>query len=205
MSVEEVRMTSETGGSKGVKEARYDLLPAGPLNTVATLYGRGAKKYAENNWRLGYPWAYSFAALQRHAWGFWNGEDVDEETGLPHMASVVFHAFTLLEFMETHRRFDNRPKRQLEAAPLEAMEDGVRALTNLAGVNWPDFYDKTCVPVYPGDTISAYGNLYAARTVETLEDGRPALQVEAPDGFQTWFLPHEVELVAHGAQEADAA
>lgn len=106
---DEVRVTSPTGGQKGQKLARYDLIPAEPLRQVAEMYGRGAEKYAARNWERGYSWSLSFAALQRHAWQFWNGEDLDSETGMPHMASVVFHAFALLYFMEKHREFDDRP------------------------------------------------------------------------------------------------
>lgn len=31
---------------------------------------------------------------------------------MPHMAAVAWHAFALLEFMETHRDFDNRPSHE---------------------------------------------------------------------------------------------
>lgn len=105
----EIRTTSETGGEKGTKPARFDLLPVGPLTTVAELYGKGAEKYADHNWRRGYEWSKSYAALMRHATQFWGGEDRDEETGLPHMASVAFHALALIEFMDTHRDYDDRP------------------------------------------------------------------------------------------------
>lgn len=105
---EEVRTTSETGGEKGVKEARYDLIPVEALEQVAVLYGRGAAKYAEHNWRRGYEWSKSYAALQRHANAFWRGEDVDAEMRLPHLASVVFHALALMTFMEEQKGFDDR-------------------------------------------------------------------------------------------------
>jgi len=104
----EVRLTSATGGQKGSKEARFDLIPAGPLTTLARLYGRGAQKYDDDNWRKGYDWRLSFAAMQRHAWQFWGGQDNDEETALPHLASVAWHAFTLLEFMQVHPQYDSR-------------------------------------------------------------------------------------------------
>lgn len=107
---EEIRTTSSTGGEKGVKDARYDLIPAGPLKELAELYGVGAKKYAERNWERGYEWSKSFAALNRHLWAFWNSEDIDPETGKAHIASVAWHAFALLEFMETHSAFDDRPR-----------------------------------------------------------------------------------------------
>lgn len=111
MSAKEVRVTSSTGGEKGSKAARFDLIPPRPLSTIAELYGFGAVKYDDHNWAKGYDWSLSFAALQRHAWAFWNGEDNDAETQLPHMASVAFHAMALIQFMEDHPDFDNRPKR----------------------------------------------------------------------------------------------
>ena len=106
----EVRTTSATGGEKGTKPERYDLIPVGALAKVAALYGRGAAKYAAHNWRRGYEWSKSYAALQRHATQFWNGEDNDPEMDLPHMASVAFHALALLTFMEEQRDFDDRYK-----------------------------------------------------------------------------------------------
>lgn len=105
---DEVRTVSATGGEKGMKSARFDLVPVGPLTTVARLYAKGAEKYADHNWRHGYEWSKSYAALMRHATQFWSGEDNDAETELPHMASVVFHALALLEFMERHRDYDDR-------------------------------------------------------------------------------------------------
>lgn len=107
----EVRTTSETGGEKGMKDERHDLIPPEALATVAKHYGVGAQKYAAHNWRRGYEWSKSYAALQRHAQAFWAGEDYDEETGSPHMAAVAFHAFALIVFMEDHRAYDDRYKR----------------------------------------------------------------------------------------------
>jgi hypothetical protein len=104
----EVTVTSATGGQKGKKLARYDLLPAGALRQVAELYGRGAEKYDDNNWRKGYDWSLSFAALNRHLWQFWEGEEYDSETGCAHMASVAFHALALLTFMDEQRGYDDR-------------------------------------------------------------------------------------------------
>lgn len=106
----ETRIVNEaTGGEKGQKLARFDLLPSGPLQQVAEHFGRGAAKYADRNWERGYDWSLSFGALQRHAWAFWGGEDIDAETGSHHMAAVTFHALALLEFAQTHAELDDRP------------------------------------------------------------------------------------------------
>jgi hypothetical protein len=106
---EEVRVVDPiTGGEKGSKLARYDLIPPGPLKHVAELYGRGAEKYADRNWEKGYAWGLSFAALNRHLWAFWNGEYYDDETRIPHLASVVFHALALMEFHDKTLGTDDR-------------------------------------------------------------------------------------------------
>lgn len=110
----EVRTTSSTGGQKGTKIQRYDLLPISALKQVAQHYGVGALKYDANQYRLGYEWSKSYAALQRHANQFWGGEDFDEETGSNHMAAVAWHALTLLTFFEEHPQFDDRYKTEVE-------------------------------------------------------------------------------------------
>ena len=107
----EERVTDpETGGQKGTKLARFDLLPAGPLWELAEHYGKGAKKYTDDNWRKGYAWSLSFAALMRHAWAFWRGEDIDLETGTPHIIAVAWHALALAEFRKSHPEKDDRRK-----------------------------------------------------------------------------------------------
>ena len=107
----EVRHTDPvTGGQKGMKLARFDLIPEVPLYSLAEHYGRGADKYDDDNWRRGYSWSISFAALNRHLWTWWNGEDIDPELGSNHLDAVAWHAFTLREFTVTHPELDNRPK-----------------------------------------------------------------------------------------------
>jgi hypothetical protein len=99
----------DTGGKKGQKRARFDLVPSEALWELAEHYGYGATKYDDHNWRKGYAWSLSFAALQRHAWKFWAGEDVDPESGSHHLAAVAFHALALLTFAHTHPEKDDRP------------------------------------------------------------------------------------------------
>lgn len=110
MSDNEIRHTSSTGGQKAGNDERYDLIPAMPLRKLARHFGVGAKKYDDDNWRKGYDWRLSFAAMMRHAWQFWAGEDIDEETGSPHLTAVAWHAMTLLEFTDIHPEFDTRLK-----------------------------------------------------------------------------------------------
>jgi hypothetical protein len=105
----EVRSVAASGAEKGVKLERFDLIPAGPLRDLARHYGVGSRKYADRNWERGYEWSKSFAALQRHIWAFWGGEDIDEETGSRHVIAAAWHCFLLSEFATTHPELDDRP------------------------------------------------------------------------------------------------
>ena len=106
----EVRITDpETGGEKGQKQARFDLIPADALWAIAEHFGRGAEKYADRNWEKGYDWSLSYSAMMRHAWAWWGGEDVDEETGSSHMVAVAWHALVLVANELRGNGTDNRP------------------------------------------------------------------------------------------------
>lgn len=108
-------VTSSTGGTKGRKLERYDLIPVGPLAAVAHHYGVGAAKYEDRNWERGFDWSLSYAALHRHLAAFWSGTEIDDDPTLAapslHLAAVVFHAFALLQFSAEDRyaEFDDRP------------------------------------------------------------------------------------------------
>jgi hypothetical protein len=110
-------VTSATGGRKNRKAERYDLIPAEPLRLLAEHFGKGAEKYTtetesgDRNWERGYPMSLNFAALQRHIWQWWAGEDLDKETGTPHTICAAWHALVLTEFLTTHPEFDDRPKK----------------------------------------------------------------------------------------------
>lgn len=134
----EVRTTSSTGGQKGVKLQQFSLIPIGPLTALAEHYGRGARKYATHQWRKNYEWSKSYDALQRHLTAWWHGEELDtcpstgdgcsfvtnegepfegdpgtscyNHTGSHHLDAVMWHAFTLREFVETAPEHDDRYK-----------------------------------------------------------------------------------------------
>lgn len=88
---------------------RFDLIPVRPLQNVAEVYTVGAKKYADRNWEKGLSWAKTYGAMLRHMFKWFLGEKRDPD-GFHHLAAVVFGAFALMEFEETHPELDDRPK-----------------------------------------------------------------------------------------------
>lgn len=87
-----------TGGKKGQKLQRYDLIPVEFEEALSEVYGRGALKYEDRNWEKGYRWSLSVGALRRHLARWLQGESIDPETGAYHLAQVAWHAAALFIF-----------------------------------------------------------------------------------------------------------
>lgn len=104
----------ETGGQKGAKPCRMDLVPAPFMWEMGEVYGMGSKKYSDHNWAKGYKWSYSIAALLRHLYLWLRGEKLDKESGFHHLAHVAWHCATLYTFEENNLGTDDRLGAQLD-------------------------------------------------------------------------------------------
>lgn len=94
---------------------RWDLLPYNAVAKVVDVLTFGASKYAPRNWEKGLSFADTFASLQRHAIKWYNGEENDDETGIPHMAHVATNALFLVYFGLTGKGKDDRPGKEQDA------------------------------------------------------------------------------------------
>lgn len=108
----ETRTVSSTGGEKGTKAQAFNLIPWGSVAQIAEQFNFGANKYSDHNWRKGYEWSKSYAALMRHLTAWWEGEDIDDESGMTHLAAAGFHILVLLTFEREARyaQHDDRYK-----------------------------------------------------------------------------------------------
>lgn len=73
------------------------------LDQVALVGEYGFKKYGDRwNYRKGMPWSKLLGSCSRHLAAFIRGENLDIESGLPHLAHLAYDCLMLLEYqMET--------------------------------------------------------------------------------------------------------
>ena len=89
---------------------RYELLPPELLEEVARVLTFGAHKYSARNWELGMAWSRPFAALMRHMWAWWRGEEKDPETGYSHLSHAACCIAFLVSYEARNVGTDDRPK-----------------------------------------------------------------------------------------------
>lgn len=89
------------GGVKhDAEKARWDLFPFDVLDDVAKVLTLGANKYTDRNWETGMRWGRPLAATFRHISAWAQGEELDKESGLPHLA----HALCELLFVAAYEK-----------------------------------------------------------------------------------------------------
>jgi hypothetical protein len=99
-------------------KSRVDLIPPDVLIELGKLYGLGAKKYADDNWKIGIEYKRVYAALLRHIYKWWAGEELDQIDGQHHLDSVIWCAVALRYYQlhyDKYSKFDSRQDKPVRA------------------------------------------------------------------------------------------
>jgi hypothetical protein len=98
------------GGNKhDQKKPRMDLLPPRPLVEIAQVLTDGAERYGEYNWANGLAFSRLKAAMERHLLAWWAGEDLDPDSGRPHLAHLGCELLFAMDLRHTMPAMDDRP------------------------------------------------------------------------------------------------
>lgn len=89
---------------------RLDLVDFEAVEGLAKVLTFGAQKYAAHNWRGGLAYGRIISSLLRHLSAIQRGEDVDPESGLPHIDHVGCNWMFLSYFMKHRPDLDDRWK-----------------------------------------------------------------------------------------------
>lgn len=110
----------------------YHLIPGSVKIAAALAYAEGAMKYGAFNWRVAGVRASVYkSALERHLEKWWEGEDVDPVTGVPHLASVIACAGILLDAHWAGKLEDDRPPVIGLAGKIDLSADGIEKIRSL--------------------------------------------------------------------------
>ena len=101
---------SDKGTKFDTDKPPMHLLDRYALEEIAKVLAFGAQKYAAHNWRNGIETSRLISAALRHLMAYNDGEDLDPETGLSHLAHAGCCVIFALWMKKHHPELDDRWK-----------------------------------------------------------------------------------------------
>lgn len=99
--------------SFGVRKAPMSTVPVPVLMELGVAMQEGACKYGRHNYRAigSIKSSVYYDAAMRHLMAWWEGENIDVESGLSHITKAIASLVILRDAMMQHRNEDDRPIR----------------------------------------------------------------------------------------------
>lgn len=108
--MKKLKKTKSKGFRYNEGKPRICYVPEEAIWAVAKCLTKSAKKYPPYNYRDGLSWTETSDSLDRHMLKWKSGEDIDVESGLPHIWHILTNA-CFLEYMRIHHvNLDDRHK-----------------------------------------------------------------------------------------------
>lgn len=96
----------------GTAKAPLSTVPAGVMAEVGIAMLEGARKYGRHNYRVaGVRASVYYDAAMRHMMAWWEGEDIDPDSGLPHPVKAIACLAVLRDAQMNNKCTDDRPPR----------------------------------------------------------------------------------------------
>lgn len=94
----------------GIRKAPMSVLPRRPLYEAALGLLEGGRKYGRHNYRIaGVRGSVYFDATMRHLDDWWEGTDIDPDSGLSHITKAICSLLVLRDAMLNDMWMDDRP------------------------------------------------------------------------------------------------
>lgn len=94
----------------GISKVPMSVVSGPVMMEVGLAMMEGALKYGRHNYRkVGVRASVYFDALMRHAWSYWEGEDIDPDSGVHHISKAIATLMVLRDCMIRGLCTDDRP------------------------------------------------------------------------------------------------
>lgn len=132
----------------GVRKAPMSTVSCAVLAEVGVAMLEGAAKYGRHNYRaVGVSGAVYYDATMRHMFSWWEGEDIDPDSGLSHITKAIASLVVLRDAMIQAKFTDDRPPR---SKPFyTALNDGAAAIVDRYADRNPTHYTITFNGIAP--------------------------------------------------------
>lgn len=110
--MEDNKKASNPKDSVGVRKAPMSTVPSTIIAELGVGMLEGARKYGRHNYRaVGVRASVYYDATCRHIFKWWEGEDIDPDSGLSHITKAIASLAVLRDSMINDKWEDDRPPR----------------------------------------------------------------------------------------------
>ncbi len=96
--------------SLGIKKVPLHAVPTKPLLELGLAMMEGGRKYGSHNYRkIGVKMSTYYDASMRHLMAWWEGEDIDPDSGIHHVIKAIASLFVVRDSMHMGNCVDDRP------------------------------------------------------------------------------------------------
>lgn len=126
----------------GVRKAPMSTVPATVMAEVGVAMLEGASKYGRHNFRaIGVRGSVYYDGTMRHLMAWWEGEDLDPDSGLSHVTKAIASLTVLRDAMIQGKFTDDRPPRSVAFYPV--LHAGAAAIIDRYADRNPTHYTIT--------------------------------------------------------------
>ena len=144
----------------GIRKVPVSTIPAPVMSEVGLALLEGARKYGRHNYRVaGIRFSVYYDATIRHLMAWWEGEDIDPDSGLSHITKAIAGLTVLRDAMLNDKVTDDRPPKS-KAGWIDGLNERAGAIID----KYPDAKEPH---------LAHQGNLTAT---EVQERTRPSLR-----------------------------
>ncbi len=112
----------------GIRKVFFSVIPWGVIWDLGLALLEGARKYGRHNWRVAGVRASVYVdACERHLTDWWEGTDLDKDSGLSHITKAIATLVVLRDSMMIGNWIDDRPP-PLPAGLLDEMNAKASAI-----------------------------------------------------------------------------
>lgn len=98
-----------------IKKVPFTLIPENVIAELGLALLEGSRKYGSYNWRIaGVRASVYIDALRRHLGAWWNGENIDPDSGVSHITKAIACLVILRDSMMINNWTDDRPPKLKE-------------------------------------------------------------------------------------------
>ena len=99
----------------GVRKAPMSTVPANVLAEIGVAMLEGSMKYGRHNYRAaGVRGSVYYDGVMRHLMAWWEGEDIDPDSGMNHIVKAMTSLVVLRDAMHNDKWSDDRPPKTKE-------------------------------------------------------------------------------------------